>query len=251
MVNLEMQVTRTPAGLYTIAWRYEFRAPLDIQVGSFPSDNLKVISPSQLAFAQTNTEDGIFEDRSRTTADVIYDPRNNQFIIFPEGTIRDLVGINNIVDAHRGRVRFFGRVSFFRKEKEFIVPKNQRERVYDVADTMLRKGTAVAVGPGEQNVDTSRFGDEGLTRILYSNESMGFRTEDYGRFLKDKKGINVQSFFLDDENYAKYQKGPYVNGLRVDTPSTGFRVRGDQALHLNSGAFGVRFEKTAEISSKK
>ncbi len=236
--TIESQVTKTPAGIYTVAWRYE-QAPLDRQVGSFASDGLKLISPSQLAFAQTNAENSIFELYSRTTGDAFYDARNNTFVIFPEGTIRDLVGIANIVDAHR-------------QGKEYVIPENQREGMYKIADEMLKKGTAVAVTPGRTNVDTSRFGEVELTDRLYSNEGIGFKASKYGNFLRNEKGRDIQPFFLDDKNYAKSQNGPYVNGLRVYGPVNGFGVSGDlRDLDGNFGAFGVRFEKAAEGGAKK
>jgi len=236
--NTETQVTKTPAGIYTVSWRYE-QAPLDSQVRSFALDDLKVVSPSQLAFAQTNTEKEIFERYSRTTGDVFYDPRINKFVIFPEGTIRDLVGIIDIVDAHR-------------QGKEYVIPKNQRDEIYGIADKMLRKGTAVAVTPETTKVDTSKFGEVELTDRLYSNEGMGFKAQNYGNFLKNEKRRAVQSFFLDGESYAKSQKGPYANGLRVYGPNDDFVVGGNvRGLGNWDGAFGVRFEKTAKGGPKK
>ncbi len=235
--TIEAQVTKTPAGIYTVAWRYE-HAPLDRQVGSFASDGLKVISPSQLAFVQTNAGNGTFEQYSRTTGDAFYDARNNTFVIFPEGTIRDLVGIANIVDAHR-------------QGKEYVIPKNQRDRLYAIADEMLKKGIAVAVNPGRTNVNTSRFGEVGLTDRLYSNEGIGFKAGDYGNFLRDKKRRDTQSFVLDDENFAKSQKGPYVNGLRLCDSGFGFVVDGYWDLDDNGGTFGVRFEKATKGGARK
>lgn len=228
--ELKAQITKTPAGIYTVAWRYE-QAPLDRQVESFASDGLKVISPSQLAFAQTNSENGEFERYSRTTGDVLYDARNDKFVIFPEGTIRDLVGVANVVDANI-------------ESREYVIPKNQRDRIYEIADEMLKKGTAVAVNPGQTNVDTSRFGEVELTDKLYSNEGIDFKASDYGNFLNNEKRKVVQSFFLDNQSYAKSQNGPYVNGLRVFGPDVGFGVYVDSwGLRGYSGAFGVRFEK--------
>jgi len=236
--NIKTQVTKTPAGIYTVSWRYE-QAPLDSQVGYFASDDLKVVSPSLLAFAQTNAKNGAFERYSRTTGDVFYDARNNKFVIFPEGTIRDLVGIINIVDAHR-------------QGKEYVIPKQQRGKIYEIADEMLRKGTAVAVNPGTAKVDTSKFGEVELTDRLYSNEGMGFKAQNYGNFLKNEKRRAVQSFFLDGESYAKSQKGPYANGLRVYGPNDDFVVGGNvRGLGNWDGAFGVRFEKTAKGGPKK
>ena len=72
-------------------------------------------------------------------------------------------------------------------------------------------------------------------------------------FLKSEKGRDTQSFSLDDEEYAKSQKGPYANGLRVYGPVDDFDVCGCLSGNLVShcGAFGVRFEKTAEGGAKK
>lgn len=236
--NIEAQVTKIPAVIYQVTWRYE-QAPLDEQVRSFASDGLKVISPSQLAFAQTYIGNGTFEYSSRTTGDVFYDARNNKFVIFPEGTIRDLVGIVNIVDAHK-------------QGKEYVIPQNQRDRMYAIADKMLKKGTAVAVNPGQTNVDTSKFGEVELTDILYYNRGMGFEAGTYGQFLKDEKRMSLQSFILDDEGYAKSRKGPYVNVLKVLGRFNDFMVVGHgRTLYDYVGAFGAHFEKAAEGGAKK
>jgi len=57
--------------------------------------------------------------------------------------------------------------------------------------------------------------------------------------------------FFDNEGYAKSQKGPYTNRLRVFGPGDVFFVIGYGGLVSVSGAFGVRFEKTAEGGPKK
>lgn len=142
-MTLDSKVNRTQVGIYTVLWRYEIK-PLGRQVRSFASDDLKVVSPSQLAFAQTNARDGTFERYSRTTGDVLYYAKNNKFIIFPEGTIRDLVGIIQIVDAHR-------------QGKEYVIPENQRDGIYKITEKMLKEGTAFAVDPGTTMVNTSGF----------------------------------------------------------------------------------------------
>ena len=229
--NLEMQVNRTQAGLYTLTYGLK-EAPLDVQEAAFSLNNLSTVSPAQLGFLRAQESKGTFKPYSRTNADILYDDRNNTVVIVPEGAISKLVGIANLVAAHK-------------KDQEYVIPKNQRELVYAVVDEMLKNGTAVVANHGELKINTADFGQTELTSKLFSDERLGIRAYDYGNWLS-KQGRNSQSMFFDSKDRAKSQKSPYTNRLRVFGPDGDFLVNGyDRFLDGSNGAFGVRFEKAA------
>ena len=144
--NLEMQVNKTQAGLYTVTYGRK-EALLDIQEMAFAANDLRMISPAQKGFLQANESQGIFNPYSKTNADVLYDKRNVQVVIVPNGAISRLVGVNNLADAHR-------------QGKEYVIPETQRKRVYEMIDAMLENGTAFAAKHGQTSVETSRFGED-------------------------------------------------------------------------------------------
>ncbi|HLC60628.1 MAG TPA: hypothetical protein VJJ52_04310 [Candidatus Nanoarchaeia archaeon] len=236
--NLEMQVNKTNAGLYTVTYGRK-EAPLNVQEASFASNKLGMISPAQLGFLRANAENANeFSPYSRTNADVFYDDKNNKVVIVPDGAISKQVGIADLVDAHR-------------EGKEYVIPKNQRDLVYAMVDEMLKKGTAFTAKHGQTDIPVSEFGQTELTSRLFSDESLGINAQDYGNWLK-KQGRSTQSMFFDNEGYTKSQKGPYTNRLRVGGPDFVFLVVGYLRYLVNNfGAFGVRFEKTAEGGPKK
>ena len=229
--NLEIQVNKTQAGLYTVTYGYK-EAPLNIQEAAFANNGLGMVSPAQLGFLRTQKDDGTFKLYSRTNADVFYDDRHDRFVIVPDEAISKQVGIANIVAAHRGR-------------KEYIIPEDLRGDIYDMVKGMLEKGTAFAAKHGQTLVETSRFGEDDLASRLFSDERLGIKAQDYGDWLKEQKR-NSQSMFFDSKDYAKSQKAPYLNRLRVFGPAVDFDVIGlIRDLDYGIGAFGVRFEKTA------
>ncbi|MEK6947304.1 MAG: hypothetical protein AABX32_06880 [Nanoarchaeota archaeon] len=235
--NLEMQVNKTNAGLWTVTYGRK-EAPLDIQEAAFAANGLSLVSPAQDAFLRVKENQGIFKPYSRTRADVFYDDRNNQVIIVPGGAISRLVGTANLVDAHR-------------QGREYVIPKNQRDLVYAMVDEMLKNGIAFTAPDGKTQVQTSEFGRNDLTSMLFSDKSLGIEAPEYGDWLQSQ-GKNVNTFFMDRNDYSRAQKAPYLNKLRVHGPDIDFVVDGDDRdLDDDSGAFGVRFEKTAEGGPKK
>ncbi len=230
--NLEMQVNRTQAGLYIVAYGRK-EAPLDVQEAAFSLNNLSIVSPAQLGFLRAQESKGTFKPYSRTNADILYDDRNNQVFIVPEGAISKLVGIANLVAAHK-------------KGQEYVIPENQRELVYAVVDEMLKNGTAVVANHGESKINTADFGQTELTSKLFSDERLGIRAQDYGNWLSEQ-GKNSQSMFFDLKDHSKSQKSSYTNRLRVFGPVGVFVVDGSSRNlgYYGFGAFGVRFEKTA------
>ncbi|MBS3122637.1 hypothetical protein J4434_07180 [Candidatus Woesearchaeota archaeon] len=237
MINLEMQVNKTQAGLYTIAYVRK-EAPLDVQEAAFAVHGLHTVSPAQLGFLRAQEPKGTFNPYSRTNADVFYDDRTNQVVIVPNEAISKQISITNLVNAHR-------------QCKEYIIPQDQRDLVYAMVDEMLRKGTAFTASHGEIDIPISEFGQVELTSSLFSDGNLGIKAQDYGDWQKEQ-GRASQSMYFDGANYAKSQKGPYLNRLRVCGPDVGFGVVGNgRLLDCDSGAFGVRFEKTAEGGAKK
>lgn len=235
--NLEMEVNTTQAGLYVVTYG-RIEAPLDVQEATFAVHGVHTFSLAQLGFLRAQEGKGTFNPYSRTGADVFYDDRYNQVVVVPNGAISGLVGIANIVDAHR-------------QGKDYVIPKNQRDLVYAVADEMLRKGIAVTANHGLTTVNTSEFGQTELTSIMFSDERLGIKAQDYGDWQRGQ-GRDVQSTFFDNADYAESQKGPYVNRLRVCGPDGVFDVFGKgRDLYVRSGAFGGSFKKTAEGGAKK
>src|SRR3989344_8008797 len=180
--NLEMQVNKTNAGLFTVTYGRK-EAPLNVQEAAFAANGLGFISPAELGFLRTKESQGIFKPYSRTSSDVFYDDRNNQVVIVPDGAISRLVGVANLVDAHR-------------PGKEYIIPKNQRDLVYAMVDEMLKSGIAFTAPEGQTQVQTSEFGKNDLTSRLFSDERLGIKAQEYGDWLKGQ-GRNVNTFFMD------------------------------------------------------
>ena len=224
-------------GLYTVTYARE-EAPLDVQEAAFAAKGLEIVSPAQLGFLRTKGRKGAFNLYSRTNAYVVYDDRNNKIVIVPDGAISKIVGVSSLVGAHR-------------QDREYIIPKNQRDTVYATVDKMLKNGIAFTVNHELTEVHTSEFGKNDLTSRLFSDKRLGFKAQEYGDWLKEQ-GRASQSMFFDLADYAKSQKGPYLNRLRVYGPDNDFGVNGGNwLLDYFDGAFGVRFEKIAEGGAKK
>ncbi len=230
--NLEMQVNKTQAGLFTVTYGCK-KAPLDVQEATFAANGLGIISPAQDAFLRVKEGNGTFEPYSRTNADVLYDYRTNQVVIVPDSAISKLVGTANLVNANR-------------QDREYVIPKNQRDLVYAMVDEMIRRDIAFTAPDGQTTVQTSEFGKNDLTSRLFFDKILGIEAQEYGDWLQSQ-GRNVNTFFMDGKGYSKAKKGPYLNRLRVCGPGGGFSVDGYlRGLGSDLGAFGVRFEKAAE-----
>src|SRR3989338_5575547 len=97
---------------------------------------LRLFLPAQLGFLRAKG-DGAFKPYSRTNADVFYDDRDNgQVVIVPDSAISKQVGTANLVNAHR-------------QGRDYTIPENQRDVVYDMIDEMLESGTALVVPHGQ------------------------------------------------------------------------------------------------------
>ena len=127
--NLEIQVNKTNAGLYTVMYSLK-EAPLNEQETAFAANGIEIVSPAQIGFLKAKGGKGTFEPYSRTGADVFYDDRTDKIVVVPNGAISKLVDTANLVDAHR-------------QGKEYVIPKgDQRDLVYDRVDEMLKSGIA-------------------------------------------------------------------------------------------------------------
>ena len=174
---------------------------------------------------------------SRTSADVLYDDRNSKVVVVPNEALSAQFGIANLVEAHR-------------QAREYVIPKKQRDLVYAIADEMLRKGTAFTWSHGRTYIPVSEFGKTELTYKLFSDEGLGIKAQDYGDWQEEQGGV-AQSMVFDDAGYVKSKKGSYANRVRVFGPDDFFVVDGGWDLGSYDGAFGVRFERTAEGGAKK
>ena len=230
--TLEMQVHKIAAGLWTVTYGRK-EASLDVQEAAFAANGLGIISPAQLGFLRAKDSD-IFSSYSRTNADVFYDDRDrSRVVIVPDSAISKLVDTANLVNAHR--------------RKEYVIPPDQRDLVYAMVDEMIKSDIAFTA-PNEQTTvqPTSEFGKSDLTSRLFSDKILRIEAQEYGDWLQSQ-GRNVTAFFMDGENYSKDQRGPYLNRLRVYGRDHDFNVGGyGRSLGDDGGAFGVRFEKTAE-----
>ena len=236
-MNLEMKVGQTQAGLYTIYYAHK-EAPLDVQEAAFAANGLDIVSPAQLGFLRAKEGKGAFNPYSRTNADVFYDDVTDKAVIVPSGAISRIVGVANLAGAHT-------------EGREYLIPKDHSELVYAMVGEMLKKGTAFAVEHEEISVRTSEFGENELTSRLFSDERLGIKAQDYGDFL-NSQGKTKQIFFFYKKDYIKSQRDPCLNRLWVWSPGDGFGVCGSSRyLGGSDGAFGVRFEKTAEGVPKK
>lgn len=235
--TLEMQINKTNVGLYTITYGRK-RATLNEQEAAFAANSLEIVSPAQLGFLRAKKSQGTFKPYSRTNADILYDDRTNQVVIVPDRAISKLIGTANLVDAHR-------------QGKEYHIPKNQRDLVYAMVDEMLKNGAAFTASDGLTPVATSDFGKNDLTSRLFSDKRLGIEAQEYGDWLQSQ-GKNLNNFYMNGKDYSRVQKNPYLNRLRVFGPGNDFGVGGDfRSLDDDSGAFGVRFEKTAEGGAKE
>jgi len=235
--NLEMQVSKIQAGLWTVTYGRKAEA-LDIQEAAFVANDLDIVSPALLGFLRTKESQGIFNLYSRTSSDVLYDDRTDVVVVVPDGSISRIVGGANLVDAHR-------------RDREYVIPKNQRDLVYAMVDEMLKNGIAFIAPDGQTRVKTSEFEINDLTSRLFSNKRLGIEAQEYGNWVQSK-GINTNIIFMDEKDYSRGQNGPYLNRLRVYGSDGDFDVFGDSRnLGSHYGAFGVRFKKTAEGGSPK
>ena len=205
---------------------------LDVQETGFAACGLEMISPAQLGFLRAKRLEA-FEHYSKTNADVFYEDRgNSQVIIVPSGILSKRMGLSDLAAAYS-------------RGQEYFIPPSQRDWVYAVVDEMLSKGTAFTARHGKINIPISEFGQIELTSKLFSDEILGIEAQEYGDFL-DTQCEKVQSLFFDPKDYAKSQKGPYLNRLRIYGPGGGFDVLGHGGLLKDScGAFAVRFDRAA------
>ena len=242
-IKLQPQVAQTKDGLYAVTYA-RLSAPLNVQEAVFAAHGIHIVSSAELGYLRAGIDDSPFTLHSRTGTGVFYDDRNGNAVIVPDEAISKQVGIANLVYAHA-------------EDTECVVPKDQRELVYAMVDEMLKNGRAFATEAfaTEQEIhriDTSRFGEDGLTGIMFSNHSLGIRAENYGAWLRGAQGINIQSVFFDIPTFRQLRREPYLNRLSVYGPDDGFVVYGcGRNLGDDYGAFGARFEKIAEGGAKK
>src|SRR3989338_3425017 len=222
MPNLEMQVNKMQVGLYTVTYGYK-RALFGAQEETFAANGLNPISPAQFGFLRAQPNNSPFLIYSETSADVFYDNRTDRIVIVPDGSISKQVGIANVVATHS-------------HGQGYVVPQSQRELVYAMVDEMLRKGTAFTSKHGQTDIIASEFGQTELTSKLFSDGRLGIKAQNYGDWLA-QQGRSIQSIFFDNEGYAKSQKGPYVDKLRVFGDVLGFLVNGlSSFLDYSDGA---------------
>ncbi len=237
-LKLELKEARTKDGVLVVTYDYK-EAPANVQEAAFLANGLDNIFPAEMAFLRVNVVGDIFAPYSRTGGEAFYDDRDDgRVVVLPRGGISRIVGIENIVAAHRGG-------------REFVIPNKQREPVYGLVDECLENGVAVRANYGKNTVATDRFGEEELTEKLYSDKRLGFKAGDYGRWLGEREK-KVHNIFFDNRDYVRQQNGPYVNRVRLCGADCDFLAGGDlRYLGSLDGAFGVFIRKSAGGGAKK
>lgn len=235
MSGLQLQEARTRDGLYTVTYAFS-QGPLDVQELAFAANGLHILSPAEKGFLIAGVNDSPFTPYSRTNMDVFYDKRDQGKVVLARGKPISQLFLSDLVDAHRNG-------------REFVVPKEMRDYVYDAIDTMLNNGMAFATTHGTHTTPTDRLGEEGVTSFMYSDPLLGIKAEEFGAWLAERRKVHTISF--DSLGYATRQSGPYVNRLRLCGPGGGFGAVGvNRNLYGNVGAFGVLIKKTAEGDEK-
>ena len=206
-----------------------------------------MVSPAELGFLRAQGPKGIFDRYSMTNYDVVYDPRSrSKVVIVPCGAISEsnLVGLVYLVEAQR-------------QEGECVIPRYKRDSVYDMVDEMLRKGIAFRADHGRRRIPVSEIGQTELTSKLFSDPELGMTAENYADWL-EKQGKD--GLLISFSRVVDRIDPLYLNRLRVFGPGLDFGVGGSykafgvnfgKVFGVNFGAFGVRFEKTAEDGAKK
>lgn len=214
-------------------------APADFLEEQFEKRNLNFVSPAQLGFLRAKDFSPDLSETmgpSITNTDIFYEG-GNRIILVPDGAITKLTGLVNLVKAHKQR-------------KEYVIPENQRGVVYSLIEEMLRKGTAFSASHGTTSAETSELELNGLTSRLFSDERLGIKAQEYGHWLK-RIGVNKLTINFGGRDYAISQGGPFVNRVLDLGNQWNFEIRGyGNQLLPGYGAYGVRFEKTAEVAEK-
>ena len=226
--KIEIKQDKTFDKKFNVEYAY-IESPLDVQQAIFDSKGLKLVSPSEKAYMEFNQEKNHhFLNYSRTNMDVLYRPKEKDIVLVKGGFLGNRY-IKDLVDAHR-------------KNKEFEIPKNDKEFVY-LVNMMLNEGSAMSVSPSETLVvNTKDFGNNEITDFLFSDDTLNFKAEDYGRFLNDKFGRESINLYFPSQEYIAQQNNDFLNKVRVGGSGSFDIGNDDWDLDGNSGAFGVRFE---------
>ncbi|MFH1053602.1 MAG: hypothetical protein V1740_04275 [Candidatus Woesearchaeota archaeon] len=231
MQGLQLKEARTRDGLFIVTYTY-VQGPADVQDLAFAAAGLDTISPAVKGMLMAGVDDNIFTPYSRTDIDVFYDDRGSGRVVLARGKPISQLFLSDMVDAHK-------------HGREFVIPENMRDAVYDATDTMLGNGKAVAVDYGTHQTLSSRLGNEGLTSFMYGDPSLGIDAQTFGDWLAEQRDTHTTIF--DGKEYAARQKGPYLTRLRLCGPDLDFFAVGNNMnLDYSGSAFGVLIKRSAE-----
>ena len=233
---LQLQQTQTRDGLYAVTYA-SFQAPLHIQELEFAANGLHTISPAEKGLLMAGIDDSPFTPYSRTNMDIIYDKRGDGRVVLARDRAISQLFLSDLIAAHGSG-------------REFVVPENLRDNVYDAVDTMLRNGRAFATGHETHTISTDRFRKEGITNFMYSDSSLDIDAGEFGAWLAENQR-NTHTVVFDSAEYAARQSGPYINRLCLYGPGIDFGAcGGGRDLRGLGGAFGVSITRTAEGGKK-
>ena len=226
--DLDMQEIKTADNAFNVKYAY-LRASLDIQQVAFDLRGLHLVSPAEYAKMNTNLPKGhLFSKDSRTNMDIFYHTKNKQIVLIKNGPLGNIL-IKELVNAHR-----FG---------EFVLTeKIQRDIAYAIVDAAKKTDSALVIGPGSRHILAQDFGSNDITDFMYTDLSIDARAKDYGNYIHKRFGLDGVTFYFDDANYMRNQKGSYFTKLSVSGFADDFDVGDDKdSQSSEDGAFGVCF----------
>ena len=241
--HLDIKEGKTTDKRFSVSYAY-VRAPFDEQMIAMTASGLSVVSSAikGYLFSDKNFRDA-FSPYSRTNMDALDIPESGEVAFVKRGIISNLVGIQNIVDAHRR-----GNPFMIQGAKDTKV----RDRLYGLVKSLEKKRLVFRMPGGNRSYYTTKFG-EGALEFIFSDDDLRINAEDYGAVLKTDFNKNSIIVYLDAQDAIKKFKLPVLNVVRVFGPVSDFSVNGDNLRILSSisdGALGVSLSP-AEGSAQK
>jgi hypothetical protein len=219
----------------SISYR-ELRGPLDALEKGCVTHGLEMVSPAILGYVRdiallshSNAFNlAPFMFFCKTNMDVFYDDRDDGQVVLIRDAVLSRLFLHDAIEAHK-------------KEKEFVIPKNKRESVYETVDSMLENGRAFATIHG-----THKIGENDLTNFIFSDDSLGISGADYDKWIKDRRMETQPPILFHTEDYAKSQRGPYLGRLHDFGIDRYFWICGDGKFHELDNTLAVLIQKTAK-----
>jgi hypothetical protein len=224
--NLKIDTQKSFDGRFDISSVY-VEAPFHKQNLLINSSGLHLVSPAELGFMRTDKpKNHAFMKYSRSSMSSLMIPEEDKIVLVKSGALSNLYA-RDLVNAHADG-------------KECLIPKEDKEMVYDLVTALERAGLAKTINPGNKTLSAKL--DEETSDFMFSDDDLRIKSSDYGRTLV-ANGRGIITAYFDDADYMKKQKGMYLNIVRVRSPADIFNVYGSGNWNLgdDDGAFGVNF----------